>query len=347
MTDKETFRQIKNDLSALENQEDGNDFDTVPLFFSLLQNSLSLLNRMYSPDSLKQWKKQENPVFDRFRSRLKNMLEYQRDYLASLPISPDEDVISKKIAACQTEIESVLEKENSVRKESQHLFSKEKDLQEQKQWLAELLRKKTDLEQAEKELSGFDLKKLEKEIAAGEEKRNRFQEKYDPLIRRKQVLEKETGELEENLRNVKDAMDNLEQAYGEDALTISENLPLWVEKLRQRIRERSEKDEKYIREMEQEAEELKKTEARLQEHLRQINETAQSNAQYQEILQLHFASDVQLGKTLSSSLGQMQKETEKLTGEIEESLKKYDEMLRQMRQRIGEVTSEIHPLGLG
>lgn len=89
----------------------------------------------------------------------------------------------------------------------------------------------------------------------------------------------------------------------------------------------------------------KNTETRLQEHLRQISETAESNACYQEILQLHFASDKQLEKNITSSLGQMQEETEKLTREIEENLKKYDEMLRQMREKAEEVRAEILPLG--
>ncbi len=344
MTEK-IFRQIKNNLSDLENQENGDEFDRVSLVFSLLQNSLILLHEMYGPDDLEKWKKQEDPVSDRFRSRLKNIMEYQRDYLQSLPLSPDEDMISRKIAACQAEMKSLLEQENSVLMQSQHLFSKEKEVLEQKQKLAELFRRKTDLEQAEKELSGYDLKKLEKEIAEGEETRNRFQEEYAPLLHKKQVLEKEVGELDENLRNVKEAMDGLEQAYGEDARQISENLPLWVKKLRRRIRDREEKDEKYLRDLELETAELKETEARLQTHLRQISEIAESHARYQEILQLHFASDKQLGKNLSSSLGQMQGETEKLTGEIEDNLKRYDKMLRQIRQKAEEVRAEILPLG--
>ncbi|MEZ4526504.1 MAG: hypothetical protein R2941_11350 [Desulfobacterales bacterium] len=50
-------------------------------------------------------------------------------------------------------------------------------------------------------------------------------------------------------------------------------------------------------------------------------------------------------KNITSSLGQMQEETEKLTREIEENLKKYDEMLRQMREKAEEVRAEILPLG--
>ncbi|MEZ4526505.1 MAG: hypothetical protein R2941_11355 [Desulfobacterales bacterium] len=71
-------------------------------------------------------------------------------------------------------------------------------------------------------------------------------------------MEEEVGELGENLRNLKEAVDRLEQTYGEETRQISENLPLWVEKLRHRIRDREEKDEKYLRQLEQEAAELKK-----------------------------------------------------------------------------------------
>lgn len=341
------FENISTALAALE-QENQDEFDAVAIAFSIFQDAASLLSRMYEAPRLAQWKQADNPAFDRFASKLKNALEFQRDYLYSVShlFEPDTDAISQKIAGCQREINALLEKQAAVCKDGERLFEKEKELKAAKDHLDQLLQRKKELEEAEKQLSAYDPERLNAEINSLEKKISELEARYHPLVEKKEKLEPKYEELARAVRNLEQGIKQLEAAYGEESLKLAREIPEWTAVIRQKTASREEKDKKYILELAEEAETYKAAETRVQEHLRQMTQFAESAAALQDVFHAHFEADRQLGGRFSKSLSR-EKETLSRTAEsIETELREFDEMLKELHREIEKVAGVAERLSI-
>lgn len=344
----ELLEKIKASVTAL-GQRDQDDFDSLQSSLAILHAVANLLRLLYDNGKIKQWKSQDDPAFYRFASKLKVGLELQRDYLNSISDSliSDDDIVSKKIMSCQEQINSILEKEKSILKKIAPLLEKEHELNENKKRLDLLLEKQRNFEEIEQKLSGINLQDLTAEVEEKEKGKTKLEVEYQPLLEKRDSLVKEVNDFREAVQNLTRELDGLEEAYGEDAAKLAENIPKWIQTIKNRKVARKQKDKKYITDLEREAEELKKVENQLQEHIQKFKKFASLSTANDEILRVHFESNKTLGDRFSKSLPDIKYDLAQLTEAIEKQLKNFDETLMHMQKRIEEAAAEFKPIGLG
>ncbi len=350
---KEILERIKNSIVALE-KEDQDEFDLITAVFSISHETTNLLGTMCGGEKIKGWKDGDDPSFYRFASKLKIGLELQRDYLNSISgqLILERDIVSQKITDCQVRINSLLEQEKTILKEVDSLIQKEDELKEKNKRVDALFNKKNELEDIEKKLSGIDLKKLEAKVVKLEKKKTDLENKYRPLLNQKEALQNTITELSAEMQNITGALTRFETAKGEEVQRLTENIPQWIEKIKQRRMAREGKDREYMAKLEEEAGELRETEKMIQEHLNKSKELVALAMDKREILRTHFEAnktiDHRFSRSLSHmSLPQMQGDLSRLTETVEKELVRFDVVLGELHKRIQEIAAEFKPVGIG
>lgn len=343
-----TLNRIRDGLDFLE--DNGQDeFDKVESCFSMLNDFYTLLGLLYNSDKLRNWKRADDPSYDRFTSKLKSFLEYQGNYLNS--ISPllitDNDKISKKIFSAQEEINSLLEKKGSLLKAISPLLEKESELKEGKERFDDLVAKKKALEEIEQSLSDVNIDAFSKEIKEKEETKRALEEKYQPLLEEKKRLDEDMSELDESFNNLTEEVQKLKGAYGKELAELTESIPKLITNIKDKRLSREEKLKKYVVDLEREAEELREVESKVHEQIHKINEYADSALTTHEILKAHFGSNKEIGEQFTKSLPHAKERIEELNRNIANELKEYDASLRDIQNRIKEIISEFKPVTFG
>lgn len=344
----EIVKQIKNGIAILE-REGNDEFDIVTAVFSILHETTNLMGTICDKEKIKVWKDLDDPSFYRFASKLKLGLELQRDYLNTISdqLILEGDIVSQKIAVCHEQINSLLEQERTILKEVSPLIEKENELREARRRVDMLLSKKNELEGIEKKLSGIDIKALKRQVAEKEKIRDDLENRYKPLLEKKETLQNSLTDLNEAINSISEELTRLETAYGEEARRLTENIPQWIEKIKNRQIIREEKDKEYIARLEKEAERLRETEKKLQEHLNKSNEFVSLAMTNWEIMRRHFEANKTIGSRFSKSLTDIQDNLSGITDAVEKELTNFDESLRVMQKRIQEIASEFKPIGIG
>ena len=106
----ELIEKIKFSLDVLdEASRDEQEFDKITAVFSIFHGIINLLKVMWDKEKIKAWKEDDDHRFYRFVSMLKMGLELQNNYLHSVSdqLIIQGNILSKKIIACQDEIEGL------------------------------------------------------------------------------------------------------------------------------------------------------------------------------------------------------------------------------------------------
>ncbi len=347
-TKRELLDSIKSYLASLE-RDDQEDYDSVTCALSIFKENMDLLSIIFNTEKIKTWRDLADPSYDRFTSKLKMALDKQREYMQSIKetlVVKDDDIILKKIADCQQEIDNVKYQEKSVLIAIQPLIEKEDELKLSNEKLNSLIDRKKELEGIEEKLSGVNMAKLEQEVLDLEKLMADYENKYKPLAEKLDALKKDVEETRSAMREISRKIDVLDGADSELAIRVLESIPAWIQKIKSRKSIREEKNRNYIEALETEVLELQKVESQIKENIDKINEFVSAAMTNQEIMRIHYESNKVLGGRFSKSLIDLKNDITVMAEQIEKDLNSFDDNLKQMQKRIQDVAMQYVQIGL-